>query len=412
MGPGAAPKRPRRGQTSDGRRLQACALFAAMHHEHPRRSLLRLRSASGADLLAAVAAAALVAWVFAAGCGNGKVDCGPSSCTGCCDADGVCQGGFLETGCGAGGVTCLTCEAPTWCAGGTCQPPTGPGGQNPDGGTHPDGGQPDAGRAALVCARWTADRADLTEGTWSGDVAACEPGDNPHGRANALENLNLYRFLADLPPVQTDPVRDAKAQACALMMHANMQLSHGPATNWTCYTEDGAEAAGASNLSPTPGVRGVDLYMVDPGNPTTIGHRRWILAPRLGPVGLGTTSSYSCMWVTGGSGTATRPFVAFPPPGPFPLEAFSSSPFGSTVNDTGWTLQSDSIALGSAQVAVTSNGEALPVVVTQLQGGFGSSHALRFNPQGWLPQAGRSYAVSVTGVTAPFGYTVDVISCP
>ena len=68
-----------------------------------------------------------------------------------------------------------------------------------------------------TCARWNGDRADLSEGTWSGNVAACEVGDiSPEGRANALKLINLYRWLADLPPVVTDPERDRQAQACSL----------------------------------------------------------------------------------------------------------------------------------------------------------------------------------------------------
>ena len=119
------------------------------------------------------------------------------------------------------------------------------------------------------------------------------------------------------------------------------------------------------------------------------------------------------MWVLDGSGTATRPFVAWPSPGPFPLAAFSVSPFGTTtVNDTGWTIQSDSIDLSGAQVTVTRAGAELPVTVTQLLGNRGSTYALRFNPEGWLPEAGSSYQVDVAGVNSPISYSVDVVSCP
>lgn len=72
-----------------------------------------------------------------------------------------------------------------------------------------------------VCNHWKADLTDMSEGVWSGSVATCDPGDiSAEGRANALKIFNLYRLIADLPPIQTDPEFDRKAQACALLMRA------------------------------------------------------------------------------------------------------------------------------------------------------------------------------------------------
>jgi len=77
-----------------------------------------------------------------------------------------------------------------------------------------------------VCERWNADRADLSEASWSGSTGSCDAGDmNAAGRARALRVLNLYRALADLPEVETDAGWDDDAQDCALMMHANNSLS-------------------------------------------------------------------------------------------------------------------------------------------------------------------------------------------
>ncbi len=264
---------------------------------------------------------------------------------------------------------------------------------------------------ATVCERWNDDRVDLSEGTWTGSVGTCDAGDvTGNGRANALKLINLYRWLADLPPVTNDAGRDAMGQECALMMHANGQLSHSPPSSWTCYTSDGASAAGSSNIASTPGVAGVDLYMVDPGNPTTIGHRRWILSNSLGPVGLGSTDSYSCAWVLGGSGSAGAQWTAWPSPGVFPFEAIAPTGW-SSVDETGWTLQSDSISLSGAQVAVTANSVDKPVQVTSLSSGYGSQYAIRFTPVGWTTQAGTTYHVAVTGVSPAITYDVEVVSC-
>ncbi len=241
-------------------------------------------------------------------------------------------------------------------------------------------------------------------------MSRCTAGDtDAAGRARALKLVNLYRFLAALPPVTTSPEYDGQAQACALLMDANGQLSHSPPQSWTCYSALGAQAAGQSNIASTPGVAAVDLYMADPGNPTTIGHRRWILSNSLGPIGLGSTRRYSCMLVIGGSGAAGAPWTAFPPPGEVPLQLFSIS--YASLDSTGWTLQSDSIPLDAAEVQVSEGGAPLPVSVTQLAGGFGSRYALRFNPQGWSAEAGHTYAVRVTGLSQPIEYDVEVVDC-
>ncbi|WAS97939.1 CAP domain-containing protein [Nannocystis punicea] len=267
---------------------------------------------------------------------------------------------------------------------------------------------------AEVCGRWTADRADMSEGTWDGDVAGCLAGDTgAPGRDNALKLVNLYRWLAGLPPVGHDAGLDAKAQQCALMMHANGQLSHEPPMKWKCYTADGAQAAMNSNISSTPGVVAVDLYMVDPGNATTFGHRRWILSNGLGPIGLGSTAVNSCMWVIGGQGGGSATWTAWPPAGVVPIDAIHvpEVPW-SDVDQTGWTIQSDALDLGAAQVSITEGGVDKPVQLTTLMGGFGSASAIAMTPQGWVSEAGKTYTVQVNGVPQPFSYEVQVVACP
>jgi hypothetical protein len=270
----------------------------------------------------------------------------------------------------------------------------------------------DRGTAEGTCARWNGDRANVSEGTWSGSVASCTVGDiSADGRANALKLINLYRWLADLPAVVTDPTRDAQAQACALMMEAEGSLSHSPGEDWLCYSEEGAMGASSSNISGGPGVSSIEAYMVDNGNATTIGHRRWTLSNSLGPIGLGSTGpgGSSCFQNLRGMGRAGKQWMAWPPPGIVPLQAFGTG--RTTIDDTGWSIQSDSVNLSGAVVTVTSGGTDMPVTVTQLMGGYGSSYAIRFNPMGWDTTAGQTYAVSVTGISTPISYEVQVVSC-
>lgn len=271
----------------------------------------------------------------------------------------------------------------------------------------------DRATAEGVCARWKGDRANLSEGMWSGNVMGCMAGDlSADARENTLRVFNLYRWLADMPAVTHDPTMDMQAQACALLMRANNSLSHMPPADWTCYNDVGAKAAGRCNISTGPSVGSVDGYMVDPGNDTTIGHRRWILSNTIGPTGIGGTDRHSCL-MTMGTMKVNKPWVAWPAPGIIPIQALSQGigQWSSKVDMTGWTVQSDSINLASAQVTVTSDGMQLPVTVTQLGTGYGSRYAFRFNPMGWSTTAGKTYSVSVTGSAKPIMYDVQIVDC-
>jgi uncharacterized protein YkwD len=314
--------------------------------------------------------------------------------------------GAAGTGIGRGGTTGA---AGTGAGAGT----TGAAGTS-GGSAGTGGGTSGARTPEATCTRWKADRANLSEGTWSGNLAGCVVGDiSADGRANALRLFNLQRWLADLPAVVTDANRDAQAQACALMMDANNMLSHEPPSTWTCYTELGRMGAQTSNISSGPGVGSVNGYMVDNGNETTFGHRRIILSNRLGPIGLGSTGpgGASCMQNIGGSGNAGKMWVAWPPPGPFPMQNYGGNTRG--LSQTGWSVQTvRNIALTGATVAVTSAGAARAVTVSQLTGSYGESNAIRIVPMGWTPAAGQSYTVTVSGVSIPISYTVDFVDCP
>ena len=263
-----------------------------------------------------------------------------------------------------------------------------------------------AQRSAAVCQRWAADRVDRTEGTWTGNADTCVAGDvTEPGRTNALKILNLYRFLAEMPEVTTEPVRNQKAQECALMQSVNGGLSHTPPTTWKCYTAGGSEASGKSNLYGGKGVSAMDVYMTD-RNVAQMGHRRWVLANSLGPVGLGSATA-SCFWNLDGTGKAGKAFVPWPPSGPVPFDVFRVN----SLDTAGWTIQSDSIDLATATITVSDAGQDRPVTVSVLPANYGSRYAIKILPNGWTSQAGHTYAVSAQGTSMPIAYSVEVVDC-
>jgi hypothetical protein len=43
---------------------------------------------------------------------------------------------------------------------------------------------------------------------------------------------------------------------------------------------------------------------------------------------------------------------------------------------------------------------------------YGSSYAIRFVPQGWTVQPGKTYKVELGNVAQPIGYSVQIVDCP
>jgi hypothetical protein len=272
-----------------------------------------------------------------------------------------------------------------------------------------------ANTADQVCRRWVCDRADMSEGVSTGDIASCAPGDlAPPGRPNALKLVNLYRFLTGMPAVTEDPTFDTDAQDCAIIQAAN-GLSHAPATTATCYNVTGAAASDRSSICGGQAVGCIDLYMDDSSNATgpNYGHRTWILANSLGPVGFGSvgsggrTMTASCFYQVGGSGKAGVAYVGWPPAGPVPLQAFTAT----ELDKSGWSLQSDTINLNSATATVMDGTTNQPVTVSTNLGSYGAKYAMGILPNGWTSQAGHSYTVTIGGTATPISYSVQVVDC-
>jgi len=311
----------------------------------------------------------------------------------------VGSGGMVGMTGGAGGMTGGMGGSGGVATGGSGGAPGGTGGT---GGSAPSGD---------LCMRWKDANATML-GAWNGNTASCEAGTLSEEELSAAYKLHsLYREMAGLEPVEMTDEGNRLAQECSLLMAANGTISHTPPASWDCYTDERADTAATSSLSTGDAISSVTGYMIDPGNPTTLGHRRWILANMLASVGFGSAGRFSCQYQP-----ATRPpagakaWVAWPPDGQVPIQSLSSR--WANTDDTGWSIQSDTIDLDSADVTVTSDGMDLAVSVTALNSGYGSRYAIRINPMGWTTAAGKTYHVAVSGTSMPIEYDVEVIDCP
>ena len=257
---------------------------------------------------------------------------------------------------------------------------------------------------------------------WTGSVAGCLAGDVSSAYRSATHaRVNVFRSLVGLPDVAMDSsIKSLKCQDAALIFSANNALSHTPPSNWACYTADGYEAASKSNIAlGNAGPNAVNAYINDSGtNNAAVGHRRWILYPRLGEIGSGSVDSgsgYSAansLWVIGNN--VTRPSnptsVSWPPHGHFPYELVPTS--------NRWSLSAPGANFASASVSMTGPSGSVSVVIeNQGSNGYGDNTII-FNPDpGALPTSApatpQDYTVTVSGVTgtaqSSYTWTVSII---
>lgn len=252
----------------------------------------------------------------------------------------------------------------------------------------------------------------VSDPEWTGAVAGCDAGTVPQPiQDKVLMRVMYYRLMCGLnTEITMDTSWNRKCQEGALMSRANNSLSHNPPATWNCYTADGAEACAKSNLSlGNHTVNAVMSQMRDAGvNNKPVGHRRWILYPRLQKIGHGSTSSSQALWVLGAFApqhpTGTPEFVSWPPKGYVP---------GAVVYDR-WSLSVFMGQFSDATVTMSGpDGENITLEVVHTGGSYGDP-TIVWEPQGISLNhpSDRKYTVKVDGVTVqgvPKTYEYEVI---
>lgn len=259
---------------------------------------------------------------------------------------------------------------------------------------------------------------------WTGNHGTCDAGStDPNFRNAVLRRINYFRAMAGVPAdVAFSDESNRKAQAAALMMSVNRQLSHTPPSSWICYSADGAEGAGSSNLY--LGVyswNAITGYIQDPGGGNyPIGHRRWILYPQTQIMGTGDippTQGYlasnalrvfdSHMWEP--RPPTREEFVAWPPPGYVPYQVMFPR----------WSFSYASADFSAALVSMISNGTGLSVSQANVVYGYGENTLVWIpmglnDGDGWPhPEGDTTYTVNIrnviiNGQSRDFTYNVVV----
>ena len=248
---------------------------------------------------------------------------------------------------------------------------------------------------------------------WTGNLATCTPGTTDAAFRDLVAlRINYFRAMAGVPSgITFDSTFNTKDQAAALIMSANNSLSHFPPMTWTCYSANGYEAAGKSNIAlGNAGPDAVSAFIEDFGaNNAAAGHRRWLLFPQTQLMGTGdvpdtgANSAGNAVWVQDGHFSDPRPatrdnFVSWPPPGFVPYQVVYPR----------WSISFPNANFTGATVTMTSNGVAVAVTKEPLASNIGeptlvwypnNASPYQSQPYFWpRPAADTVYAINVQNV--------------
>ena len=251
---------------------------------------------------------------------------------------------------------------------------------------------------------------------WSGGVASCDPGDiNSEYRQAILNRVKWFRLMAGVDEeISLNAEFDLLAQAAALVMMANNQLSHEPDPTWTCFSDDAFTGASNSNLYlGLTGPETINGYIEDSGEDNyLVGHRRWILYSALTEIGIGETSNSNALFVVQGK-TNDKPsvreaqgFIMWPPRGFVPRNVIFER----------WSITNPSADFSDTEIYVESGNGSFQVSssdITVSNDLYGDGPTLIFN----LDSQARSGAeititakdVLVNGVNMTLNYQVKPI---
>jgi hypothetical protein len=333
-------------------------------------------------------------------------------------ADASIADGSVVVDAGPGCVP--ACGANAYCAAGACR--CAPGFER-DGDqciASASGTDPTTHSEAEVCRRWREGHQSTARASFVAGPTMCDPGSMPREAIDdTLVRINMFRWMVGLGPVSDSDAMNRAGQACAVLEEragwpgpSNPDPHHPPPTA-PCYSAEGASAAGSSNISwgTSSAADAIDNFMTDNGNESTLGHRRWIMNPPLGPVGVGFYQSAMCLGVFGMSGGGRAlPFHAYPPPGVAPLDIANGY----------WSFTGHEVSsTASTTITMTRQPDGMSATIRRLSllGNFGGGDALGWRVTAPTIRAGETWRVTLSNMRTSMGeraveYDVRVAQCP
>ncbi len=254
---------------------------------------------------------------------------------------------------------------------------------------------------------------------------------------NALNIVNFSRYVAGLPAdVKLSEEYNTLSQAGALVSAANKTLSHNP-TQPSGFPTDlyqtGYEGCQSSNLSggrESLGSSIIDGWLNDSSgeNMSKVGHRRWVLSPKMSATGFGSAKNYTAMYacdVKGGEEPEDY-YVAWPAPNT-PIEFIEDSDYPWSVSLGGsygtavpsdLTVSMKDTKSGKTWTFTAANSSWDGNYFTVAFGGYGISMSggtiiFRPNPREITYRAGSQFEITINGTkdrdgnAKPIQYTVN-----
>ena len=290
--------------------------------------------------------------------------------------------------------------------------------------------------ASAVCEKWHEILPpNAMENIFTPGKEPCDPGTlKMEALEDALERLNFYRWLGDMPSLIPDPDKEIWNQVaqCAVVTAANRSRDpHNPSPGATCYSEDAFAGASSSSLdfsAYAPAV-GVDRFIFDMGdtNAGRLGHRRSLLSYFFDRVAIGFTRTHlddeslsgaTCLHMGLDRYEEAEALVdrisAYPPPGVMPHELTLQQLKGTAGEPLQWHLNIQNVIFSGATIQIYRVvGSRLVPLTSQ----WGELANRTMDGDGmWAqpadePGAGE-YFVDVTGSSAgDIGYRVVLADC-
>lgn len=249
---------------------------------------------------------------------------------------------------------------------------------------------------------------------------------------SALNMVKQIRYIAGISDQVTVSEEYSRyAQAASLVNYLNGNISHSPQQPSGMGTElfqTGYEGASKSNLAMT-GRNGNSINQTiamllmkdgDSSNISRVGHRRWLLNPKMGKIGFGAVSgtkgTYSSVYVLDKTNAAASETGVAWPAQNMPVEYFAadfpwSISLGYMVNadmvHVALTRKSDNKTWNFSKTA--SDGEFY-VDNSEYSYTYGENGCIIFRPPAGdisSYHAGDTYEVKITGIDDPVAYTVS-----
>jgi hypothetical protein len=164
---------------------------------------------------------------------------------------------------------------------------------------------------------------------WNGNVSNCDCGTLSSDIYTKAENrINFFRVVTGLKPVKLNPKFNSMAQAAALLIKANNQLTHNPSNNMKCFSESAFNGCSKSCLGFTDfenfaSTAFITAFIWDFGESNYyVGHRRWMLYSKLAEFGYGATDNSEALLTVDGvsyDSIPTPEYIAYPWEGYVPV---------------------------------------------------------------------------------------------